>query len=411
MNMDLIRPGRPGRGYDPTAHFTDLRWYLFHQRNVVYFAAFSTRDHDRPAALALARRVVRLLPHLGEGHRGAAPGRPPGDDLLERLIGIETIDGFAGLPDRWIGDGMAALSDPGLPFFRVRIGRLADGPDAEGRRSFLLIQASHALAEGADSARLSRSREAAHPAGTARRSTPAAIRFAARAFAALAVPMHLLVARIWTPHSGTIRVETRMFPRALFSRLARKLGVRQRVLFMALVAHVITGAGSRAGRRRVSATYSTLDSEGGDRDPFMRMRMLFASFENHPEFGAFARKLDARLAAAEASESGFNAEMNAAAVAFHRRLAMRFPWLYSPKVFAFMPYDFVFALIPPHRLAGPLTEGLVEPVYCGATTPGINGCVVVPGRTMVTFNFYLEENLLPRIERLDRILGPDLPPA
>ena len=407
--MDGINPGWPGRGFDPTAHFTDLQWYLFHQRNIVYFAAFSTRDYDAAAALALARRLVGMLPHLGEGYRGAAPGKLPGDDILARVIALETLDSFTGLPDRWLDDGTAALRDPDLPFFRLRIGRLADGPDASGRRTFLLVQASHALAEGTDSARLSRSLPTAHPAGRPGRPNPPATRLAARAFAALAIPMHLLVARLWTPHPGTIRVETRAYPRELFSRLARELGVRQRVLFMALVAHVITGAGTPQGRR-VSTTYSTLDAGGGsNRDAFMRMRMLFARFDNHPDFSTFVQALDARLATSEAAEGGFNAEMNAAAIGFHRRLAAWLPFLYSPKIFAFMPYDFVFALIPPHRLGGALTEGFVEPVYSGATMPGINGCVVVPGKDMVTFNFYLEAGLLPQVGRLDRLLEAEKP--
>lgn len=404
--MDGISAGWPGRGFDPAAHLTDLQWYLFHQRNVVYFAAFSNRDYDTFAALALLRRLVELLPHLGEGYRGAVAGRGPRDDVLGRVLSIETVDGFAGFPDCWLDDGSAVLSDPDLPFFRLRIGRLPDRPDAGGRRSFLLVQASHAFAEGTDSARLTRSQAAIHPVSRSLRRTPAPVRFAARAFAAIAAPMHLLVARLWTPHPGVIRVETRVFPRRLFSQLARDLGVRQRVLFMALVAHVIVGIEQK---RRVSTTYSTLDDGGGtSRDNFMRMRMLFASFETHPDFAAFARALDARLAETEAAESGFNAEMNAAAVGFHRRLAGWFPFLYSPKVFAFMPYDFVFALIPPHRLAGELTQDLMEPVYCGATMPGINGCVVVPGRTMVTFNFYLEESLVPQITRLDDLLGSHL---
>ena len=404
--MDGIGAGWPGRGFEPAAHFTDLQWYLFHQRNIVYFAAFSTRDYDAATALALTRRLVETLPHLGEGYRGAVAGQGAGDAVLGRVLSLETVGSFAGFPDRWLDDGSAVLADPDLPLFRLRIGRLPDGPDAEGRRSFILVQVSHAVAEGTDSAHLSRSRVATHPVSNASRRTPTPIRLAARVFAALAALVHLVVARLWTPHPGVIKVETRVFPRQLFSRVARDLGVRQRALFMALVAHVIVGA---RGKRRVSTTYSTLGEGGGaSRDNFMRMRMLFASFEMHADFAAFTRALDARLAQTEASESGFNAEMNAAAVGFHRRLAGWFPFLYSPKVFAFMPYDFVFALIPPHRLAGELTEDLLEPVYCGATMPGINGCVVVPGRTMVTFNFYLEEALLPQITRLDRLLDPDL---
>jgi hypothetical protein len=46
-----LMPGYPGRGYDPTSGFTDLQWYLFHQCNVAYFAAFAERDFDAGAPL------------------------------------------------------------------------------------------------------------------------------------------------------------------------------------------------------------------------------------------------------------------------------------------------------------------------------------------------------------------------
>jgi hypothetical protein len=70
-----------------------------------------------------------------------------------------------------------------------------------------------------------------------------------------------------------------------------------------------------------------------------------------------------------------------------------------------MPYDLVFALIPPHRLAGPLSRGLMEPIWAGAVMPGINGCVAVPGRRYVTLNFYLEETLLGRLADLDALVA------
>ena len=171
MSETTISPGRPGRGYDPTAGFTDLQWYLFHQRNIAYFAAFSSRDCDRERAVATARALVTMLPHLGEGCAGSTPGMPPRDDVLERLVSIDTLVDFEGLPDAWLGNGMEVYSDPALPFFRIRIGRLVGGPDAQGRRSFLLVHVSHALAVGTDSARLSRSRPAAHPLVRAVRAT------------------------------------------------------------------------------------------------------------------------------------------------------------------------------------------------------------------------------------------------
>lgn len=404
---DLILPGRPGRGYDPTAGFTDLQWYMFHQRNVAYFAAFSSADYDADGAVAAARGILEHLPHLGEGFRGAVPDALPSDDLLRRIVEVETVGTFEGFPDRWLVPGGADVyADPALPFFRVRIARLADGPDAHGRRAFVLVWVSHVFAEGTDSARLARSQSARHEAPPAVPPVPSGVARRARAFARFAAVMHLVVSRLYTPHPGRIAAATRAVPRRQLADMARALGVRQRALLMALIAAVISGAGSPAGKRRMSTTYSTVDNGGGERrDSFMRMRMLFALLDNAADFPAFARAVDARLAASEADESGFNAEMNAAAIGFHRRLAARLPGLYGPKVFAFMPYDFVFGLIPPHRLAGPLAAGLMEPVYAGAVQPGINGCVVVPGREFVTFNFYMEGDLISHLERLDRILA------
>ena len=89
---------------------------------------------------------------------------------------------------------------------------------------------------------------------------------------------------------------------------------------------------------------------------------------------------------------------------FHRGLSRLIPFAYRPQLFGFLPYDIVIGLIPPHRLAGTLTEGLMEPVWCGATTPGANACVIVPGRERVTFNFYIEEKLRPNLAALETLL-------
>jgi hypothetical protein len=401
---ETIEPGRPGRGYDPTAGFTDLQWYMFHQQNVAYFAAFASGDIDEATALERARAIVGLFPHLSEAYRGATPGSIP-DALLRQLIAIESVPTLEGLPDAWLVRGTEVYADPALPYFRIRIGRLAGGPDERGRRAFILFWASHVFAEGTDSARLSRSQPSAHEAQPPAPATRTPVTFAAKAFAALAVPLHLIASRIVTPHPGRIMPVTRAYPRRAVADLARQLSVRQRSLLMALVGHVIAGGGLRSGKSRMSTTYSVIDEGGGaSRDTFMRMRMMLASLDNRPDFAAFARAVDARLTRAEAKESGFNAEMNAAAIGFHRNLARRVPFIYGPEVFAFMPYDFVFGLIPPHRLAGPLAEGLVEPVYAGATMPGVNGCVVVPGRRLISFNFQMEERLHGNVARLDRIL-------
>ena len=51
----------------------------------------------------------------------------------------------------------------------------------------------------------------------------------------------------------------------------------------------------------------------------------------------------------------------------------------------------------------------MEPVYAGASLRGVNGCVVVPGREWVAFEFHIEEQLLPKVERLDALVAI-LPP-
>ena len=61
----------------------------------------------------------------------------------------------------------------------------------------------------------------------------------------------------------------------------------------------------------------------------------------------------------------FNDAMNAQGIHIHRKLSRLLPFAYTPRLFQFMPYDVIIGLIPPHRLGGPLTRNLLEPVYAG----------------------------------------------
>lgn len=394
-----------GDRYDPTTMFSDMQWFMFRQSNIVHYAAFATRSYDRPALVAIAQGVVRLAPQLLASRRG---GNPLADDDFARLVSIETVADFAGFPEAVIDSGTDVVADPDLPMFRIRAFNRAGGADSIGRSAFLLVRVSHALVEGADSALLSRSQSAAHPVSLSASRTSPLITLAARSLGGLAALAHLVVGNLYIPKPGPYVFAGRVFPRALISTLARQLGVSQRALFFALVMHALFGGGTSEGKRRISSTYSVIDHGGGqNRDTYMRMRMLFSLFANAPEFPAFARSVDARLRHTESHESGFNAELNAAAIGAHRRLARLIGFAYRPQVFAFMPYDIVIGLIPPHRLGGPLTEGLLEPVYCGATTPGANACVIVPGRTLVSFNFFIQQHLVPKLTALDKLLGRD----
>lgn len=390
---------------DPTASFTDMQWYMYRQQNVAFFAACTAHRFSRADLLQAARGLVDLAPQLGFGFAGGLS-----DEVLRRTISIADVPSLEGFPDRWLDRGEAVLADPSLPLFRLRYAALP-APDAEGRAGFLLVQVSHALVEGADSALLSRSHSADHPVSLSPRRTAPLVKAAATGLGAVLAGLHLMAGNFVTVRPGPFQAATRAYPRAVFSQLARQYAVRQRALLYALALATLFDAGAAGGKRRISSTYSSIDDGGGaDRDAFMRMRMRFAIFENRPRFEDFVRAVDGRLSEAEARESGFNAEMNAEGIRMHRRLSRLIPAAYRPRLFHFMPYDMVLGLIPPHRLGGQLTTGLLEPVYAGAALEGANACVIVPGRTQLTFNFYIQQRLLPKIARLDALLASALIP-
>ena len=384
---------------DPTAGFTDMQWYMYRQRNVAFFAAFTARALSAGDLLTAARALVDLAPQLASGFGGLP------DDLLRRLIYRESVASLDGFPDRWIDRGEDVFADPSLPLFRIRYAA-AGTPAPDGRAGFLLVQVSHALVEGADSALLSRSQSAAHPVARSHRNAAPLVKAAATGLGAVLASLHLLAGNLVTMRPGPFRYASRAYPRTPFSTLARHHGVRQRALFFALVMRTLFDAGTAQGKRRITSTYSVIDDGGGaDRDAYMRMRMRFAAFANAGTFEDYVRAVDARLTQAEARESGFNDAMNAEGIRLHRKLSRVVPFAYTPKLFQFMPYDVVIGLIQPHRLGGGLTRDLMEPVYAGAALEGANACVVVPGRRQVTFNFYIQERLLPRVTYLDAALA------
>ncbi len=388
---------------DPTAGFTDMQWYMYHQRNVAFFAAFTARAFSEDELLGAARALTELAPQLRTGYRGADGGPIP-DEVLRSLIYRERVATLDGFPDRRIDRGDAVLANPDLPLFRIRHA-VSEAP-SDGRAGFLIVQVSHALVEGADSALLSRSQSAAHPIARSARDASPLVKAAATGLGAVLASLHLLAGNLLTVRPGPFRYVSRAYPRLLFSELARQYDVRQRALFFALAMHTLFGAGAVGGKRKITSTYSVIDDGGGaERDSYMRMRMRFAAFNNVSSFGNYARAVDRQLTEAENKESGFNDAMNAEGIRLHRSLSRLLPFAYTPKLFQFMPYDIVIGLIPPHRLAGGLTRDLLEPVYAGAALEGANACVVVPGRRQVSFNFYVQEVLVRRVSALDAVLG------
>ena len=67
--------------------------------------------------------------------------------------------------------------------------------------------------------------------------------------------------------------------------------------------------------------------------------------------------------------------------------------------------DMVLTLVPPHRSMGPLTEWMIEPIYCGAFHQSTNICTFCPGRDYMTLNFVVEERHLTHIERVEQLVA------
>lgn len=96
-DLHQLRPGFPGRGYDPTAAFTDLQWYFYHQRAVAYFGAFSTAAYDPAALVGFARALIAAAPQFLQGYRRR--DGEPSDATLQRIVSLHTVAGFDGFPD------------------------------------------------------------------------------------------------------------------------------------------------------------------------------------------------------------------------------------------------------------------------------------------------------------------------
>lgn len=399
ISRTLPRPGWGGE----VPRFTDMQWYMYHSQNVAHFAAFATGALDARSARNLARALLDRAPQLATGYPGALQGEPVPDDVLDRIVRMETVDGFDAFPQAGLNHEDDLLTATGLPLFRLSVAVRSGGADEAGRAAYVQVRVCHALVEGLDSALLTRSQSSAHQPISRLPEPPR--RVWPEIVGNLAALGHLVAGNLYVPHPGPFHHAVRTLDRRRIGRLARRLGVRQRTLLFALALALLFDQGSQKGKNKVSCTYSTIDNHSVTRDPFMRMRMLFTTFANRSDFAGLINAVDAGLTRAETTESGFAAAMNAAALRAHRRMARVLRFAYTPRLFQFMPFDLIIGLIPPHRLKGSLTNGLVEPVYAGAGTPGGNGCVFVPNRDRFTVNFYLQERLLPRLENLEVLLS------
>lgn len=393
----------------PQALFTDFQWFLYKARDTVFFTAFSKLSFTKETLGNLVADMVTLAPQLSHGFVGARPGQPFPQHLLDAITSVEEVDDFDGYPDRWLSKSTDIFDRDDLPLFRVSAVVRRGGPDAEGRAALIQVRSSHALLEGSDSALLTRSASAGHGIMSDKANKiPFATKLQRTASAWLTTAIYLTLATLLAPKEKEWGFKTLAVNRHRLRLLANKLGVRQRSLMFALVTHALNGEGAEKhmSKKVIGAAYTMLDGKRYDADDdFFRVRALEAKFTVLDDFVAYVRAVDQTVDKIEKKDiTKFQTTMNGVFKALRvlNRVVPSVPgkrfWRFNGGVHV------VLTLVPPHRTYGPMTHGMIEPIYCGAYHPAANICTFCPGREFVTLNFSMEQRHIDNVHKIEQLL-------
>ncbi|MGN6102480.1 MAG: hypothetical protein ACTHOR_15160 [Devosia sp.] len=395
---------------NPQALFTDFQWFLFEGKDTVFYTAFSQRTMDKESLVNTVAAMVALAPQLTHGYVGARPGQPFPQTILDAITSVEEVDEFDGYPDKWLSKSADIYERKDLPLFRVMVAVRRGGPDAQGRASLVQVRSSHALLEGSDSALLTRSSNAAHGVmSDTSRTVGLATKMKGKFRAWMMAWTYIILGNLLAPEELPWGFRTLAIRRHRLRLLANRIGVRQRSLMFALVSFALNGEGpdKHMSKKVIGAAYTMLDSKRHDADDdFFRVRALEAKFKVKDDFLDFVREVDATVAQIEQKDiTQFQVMINAMFGALRRIKAAtggRLPnarfWRYNGGA------HLVLTLVPPHRTYGPLTQGVVEPIYCGAWHSAANICTFCPGREYVTLNFSMEQRHINNVHKIEELL-------
>ena len=403
---------------NPRALFTDFQWFLYEARDTVFFTAFSKLHFDKDTIGNLVASMVSLAPQLTHGFYGAKPGQPFPRHLLDAITHVDYVDEFDGYPDKWLSKSTDIFEHKDLPLFRVMAAVRKGGPDAEGRASIIQVRASHALLEGSDSALLTRSQSAAHGVMSDRSNRLPLWSRVGSALQGLSLTLsYILLGNLLATREKPWGFKTLAIKRHRLRLLANRLGVRQRSLYFALVTHALNGEGPEKyfSEKVVGAAYTMLDgNRNASDDDFFRVRALQAKFTWHDDFIAYVRAIDDTVDKVENKDLTRFQIMALTMMSTLRTLNRLLPFLPGRRFWRFNNFiHVVLTLVPPHRTTGPMTQGMMEPIFCGAWHPAANICTFCPGREYVTFNFTMEDRHIANVDKvmtlLDRIEAHDIP--
>ena len=405
---------------DPQALFTNFQWFLFNSKNTVYFTAYSKTAFTKQSLANFVAEMVSLAPQLTHGFKGALPGQPFPQHLLDAITSVIEVDSFDGYPDQWLGKGLDIFEREDLPLFRVYAVTLRSGPDAQGHASMVLVRSSHALLEGHDSSLLTRSQSIARTpeAASPKHKLPFKRRMSLALGSAIGATLQLYYANKSEVPVKNIQFRSLAIERARIRHLANRIGVRQRALMFGLITQALNVAEKGPEAKVITAAYTMLDNSERseiDDDQF-RVRALMASFAVKPDFIDYVRAIDTTLTEIEARDTTTYQFILMGMFALHRRISRLLPFLYGDKFFRFSrTTDVVLTLVPPHRMYGNMTRDLVEPVYVGSFHPSANLCTFVPNRQFITLNFAMEQRYLDRVDDIAALLQAteqrQIPPA
>ena len=405
----------------PQALFSDFQWFLYEGRDTVFFTAASTQSFDQDAMGNLVAEMVALAPQLTHGFVGARPGQPFPKHMLDAITSVEYVDELDGYPDKWLSTSADLFDRDDLPLFRVQAVVRKGGPDAQGRASMVQVRSSHSLVEGSDSALLTRSQSAAHGIMSDKSNKVSFLKRAVGALKAWSMAtFYLAMANLFAPPERPWGFKTLAIKRHRLRLLANRLGVRQRSLMFALVSYALNGEGAdkHMSKKVIGAAYTMLDGKRNDADDdFFRVRALQAKFTVHDDFVAFVREVDDTVDKIEQKDiTKFQVMMNALFRTLRTLNKITNKVLPGKRFWRFNAgIHLVLTLVPPHRTYGPMTHGLVEPIYCGAWHSAANICTFCPGREYVTFNFSMEDRHIANVDAistlLERVEAMDIAPT
>jgi hypothetical protein len=150
-------------------------------------------------------------------------------------------------------------------------------------------------------------------------------------------------------------------------------------------------------------------------DDFFRVRAVEAKFPWNDDFVAYVRSIDDTVDTIEKKDvTKFQVMMNTVFRTL-RTLNRALPFLPGKRFWRFNGgVHVVLTLVPPHRTNGPMTQGMIEPIYCGAWHPASNICTFCPGREYITFNFTMEDRHIANVDKvmslLERVEAMDIAP-